>query len=547
MTIAFQTAPEKYRHWQLVVEEGCAKLILNVSENEGLKTGYQLKLNSYDLSVDIELADAISRLRFEHPEVSVLTFLSGNDKVFCAGANIFMLGQSSHEFKVNFCKFTNETRLYLEDASKFSGIKSLCAASGTTAGGGYELALACDEIFLVDDGNSTVSLPEVPLLGVLPGTGGLTRLVDKRKVRKDLADVFSTTAEGIKGEKAVAWNLVDKLIPKSTFNKIISERANELAKTNPKLFMPGIKLNPLTCTQSANEFSYDYVNITIKPNERLAKITISGPRTTEPKTTKELLEKGDEIWMLKAFRELDDAILQLRFNYPEIGLIVFKAKGDQQLILQAEETLLVLNTGNNPFWLAREILLFAKRVLKRIDVTSRSLVSLIEPDSAFAGILAELIFASDRSYLLEDKNTFITLSKANQSLLTMGNGLSRLEARYYGSPQLLEAIIQEHSGKTLNAATCKKLGLVTFVLDEIDYEDEVRLFMEERASLSPDALSGMEANLRFVGPETIETKIFSRLSAWQNWIFIRDNATGPTGALSTYGKPTRAQFDYARC
>lgn len=547
MAIEFQTNPERYRHWQLVVEGNSAQLILNVSENEGLTKDYQLKLNSYDLSVDIELADAISRLRFEHPQVSVLTFLSGNEKVFCAGANIFMLGQSSHEFKVNFCKFTNETRLYLEDASQFSGIKSLCAASGTTAGGGYELALACDEIYLVDDGNSTVSLPEVPLLGVLPGTGGLTRVVDKRKVRKDLADVFSTTAEGIKGEKAASWNLVDKLIPKSSFIKCINERVTELAKANLKPAITGIKLSPLICAQSKNEFNYDYVTLSIKPNERLAEITISGPRIAEPTTVKELLEKSDEIWLLKAFRELDDVILKLRFNYPEIGLLVFKTKGDQHLILQAEKSLLTLNTIENPFWLAREILLFAKRVLKRIDVTSRSLVSLIEPDSAFAGILAELIFASDRSYLLEGKNTFITLSKANQGLLPMGNGLSRLEARFFGSNKLLESINKEHIGKKINPTLCNKLGLVTFVLDEIDYDDEVRLFMEERASLSPDALSGMEANLRFVGPETLETKIFSRLSAWQNWIFIRSNATGPTGALSTYGKPIRAQFDFARC
>ncbi len=547
MFIQFQTHPDAYRHWRLKIESQIARLVLDVKEDEGLYKDYKLKLNSYDLSVDIELADAISRIRFEHPEVKVVVISSGNERAFSAGANIFMLGQSSHEFKVNFCKFTNETRLYMEDASLHSGIHFICAASGTTAGGGYELALACDEIILVDDGNSAVSLPEVPLLGVLPGTGGLTRVVDKRKVRKDLADVFCTISEGIKGERAVSWNLVDTVVSKSHFQDAVEKRAQEVAGQTDKSIKKDIQLAPIICQSSNNLFQYDYVHLEIDIEKRLATITIEAPRTPQPETAEEISQLGSELWALKAFRELDEAILKLRFNFCDIGLIIFKTKGNPAHILDAEKSLLQLTKTSQPFWFAKEVLLHMKRVLKRIDVTSRSLVTLIEPHSAFAGSLAELVFAADRSYMLSHSESFIQLSNISHETLPMGNGLSRLEARYYGAPDMLENVRHRFSEGPIDAKTCQTLGLVTFVLDEIDYEDEVRLFLEERTSLSPDALTGMEANLRFIGPETLETKIFSRLSAWQNWVFIRDNATGPTGALSNYGKPTRPQFDFTRC
>ncbi len=547
MFIQFQTHPDSYHHWRLSVKNQIARLVLDVKEDKGLFSDYKLKLNSYDLSVDIELADAVFRIRFEHPEVKVVVISSGNERAFSAGANIFMLGQSSHEFKVNFCKFTNETRLYMEDASLNSDIHFLCAASGTTAGGGYELALACDEIILVDDGNSAVSLPEVPLLGVLPGTGGLTRLVDKRKVRKDLADVFCTLSEGIKGDRAVSWNLVDAVVSKSNFQETVEKRVQTIARQAEKSSHQGIKLAPITCHSKYNIFKYDYVHLEIDAVKRLAQITIEAPRAPEPESVDAILEMGSELWALKAFRELDEAILKLRFNFPEIGLIVFKSKGNPTYIMESEKSLLQLSKTQKPFWFAKEVLLHMKRVLKRIDVTSRSIVALVEPKSAFAGSLAELVFAADRSYMLSSDESFIYLSNINHETLPMGNGLSRLEARYYGAPAVLEKVQQRFSEGPIDAKTCQTLGLVTYVLDEIDYEDEVRLFLEERTCLSPDALTGMEANLRFIGPETLETKIFSRLSAWQNWIFIRDNATGPTGALSNYGKPTRPQFDFTRC
>ncbi len=547
MFIQFQTNPEIYRHWRLKVKDQIARLVLDVKEDEGLFKDYKLKLNSYDLSVDIELADAISRIRFEHPEVKIVVISSGNERAFSAGANIFMLSQSSHGFKVNFCKFTNETRLYMEDASQHSDIYFLCAASGTTAGGGYELALACDEIILVDDGNSAVSLPEVPLLGVLPGTGGITRLIDKRKVRKDLADVFCTISEGIKGERAAAWNLVDTVVSKSKFKDTVESRAQEIVAKSKKSVQKGITLSPVVCHRNNNAFQYVYVHLEIDSEKRLAQITIEAPRERQPESEDEIFALGSELWALKAYRELDEAILKLRFNFPEIGLIVFKTTGNTRFILDSEKAILLLAQKEQPFWFAKEVLLHMKRVLKRIDVTSRSLVALIEPQSAFAGSLAELIFAADRSYMLSSNETFIHLSHISHDTLPMGNGISRLQARYYGAPDLLKNIQARFSEGPIEAKACQTLGLVTFVLDEIDYEDEVRLFLEERASLSPDALTGMEANLRFIGPESLETKIFSRLSAWQNWIFIRNNATGPTGALSNYGKPTRPQFDFSRC
>lgn len=498
-----------YKHWKLNFDQKIAWLLLDIDENQGFSPGYKLKLNSYDLSVDIELADIVSRIRFEHPQVRVVVISSANERVFCAGANIFMLGQSSHAFKVNFCKFTNETRLAIEDASMNSGIRFLCAANGTTAGGGYELALACDEIWLIDDGNSAVSLPEVPLLGVLPGTGGLTRLVDKRHVRRDLADIFSTSIEGIKGARAVEWKLVDAVIPKSSYRDAIANRARELADAAPVCTEPSITLAPLG--------EHEYVTLNIDTNKRNAEICIAGPRSV------------DTFWALQAYRELDAVILKLRFDYPEIGIWILKTSGDPRLLLEAE----------NP-QMAREILLHQKRVLKRLDVSSRSLVTVIDAQSNFTGSLAELVFLSDRSFMLECDEAKITLSDMNFGPLPMGNGLTRLQSRFYGQNVHIEK-------GSFNSSACQKLGLVSSMLDEIDFDDELRIFLEERASLSPDALSGMEANLRFVGPETLETKIFARLSAWQNWIFIRNNATGETGALTNYGKPTRAQFDFKRC
>lgn len=538
MLVEFQKHPDSYRHWKFQVEQDLARLTLQVNEDAGLFEGYKLKLNSYDLSVDMELADALMRIRFEHPQVKAVVITSANDRIFSAGANIFMLGLSSHSFKVNFCKFTNETRLAMEDASACSGIRFLCAANGITAGGGYELALACDEIVLVDDGSSAVSLPEVPLLGVLPGTGGLTRVVDKRKVRRDLADFFCTTAEGVKGQRAVEYKLVDQAIPKSEWHAGVEARAQKLAASSQrKKALRPIELKPLTCDKQEGFLSYDNVKVMLNSKKRMAEVKVLAPTGEEPKTLEAFYAKGSDLWVLKTYRELEDAILQLRFNHPDVGLIVFKTEGNPNHVLEAEQTLLSHVASADSF--ANEILLYMKRVLKKIDVTSRSMAALVEPGSAFAGSLAELVLIADRSYMLSsaEKNEMI-LSPMNQGSLPMGNGLTRLETRY---------ISQVSTTGPLDAHACEQLGLVTFVLDEIDYEDEVRIFLEERTSFSPDALTGMEANLRFVGPETLETKIFARLSAWQNWIFTRDNATGEQGALTNYGKPTRPQFNFERC
>jgi benzoyl-CoA-dihydrodiol lyase len=541
--VSFDTSPDRYRHWKLTFDGPVATLSMDVQEDAGLSPDYKLKLNSYDLGVDIELADAIQRLRFEHPEVRAVVVTSLKERIFCAGANIFMLRGSTHAWKVNFCKFTNETRLAMEDASQHSGIKFLAALNGICAGGGYELALACDEIVLVDDGNSAVSLPETPLLGVLPGTGGLTRVVDKRKVRRDLADVFGTVAEGVKGKRAVDWRLVDAVYPTSQFKQRVATRAQELAaKSDRPENVPGISLTPLTPTVTDHAISYSAVDVRFDREKRAATLTITGPEAAQPATVAEIAAAGDQFWPLRAFRELDDALLRLRVGEPLIGTIVLKTRGDQDAMLALDQLLL----AHQDQWLVREILHFMKRTLKRLDLTSRSFFALIEPGSCFAGSLFELALAADRSYMRDDPDepNTIALSKMNSGPLTMSNGLTRLETRFLGEPRLVAAALA-HEGP-FDPAEAMEAGLVSFAPDELDWDDEVRLAVESRAALSPDALTGMEANLRFAGPETMETKIFGRLTAWQNWIFIRPNAVGPKGALTAYGTQARPEFDYNR-
>jgi benzoyl-CoA-dihydrodiol lyase len=549
VAIDFRTEPSRYRHWKLATEGGIATLTLDVDEKAPLLGGYELKLNSYDLGVDIELADAIERLRFEHPEVKVIVLKSGKDRVFCAGANIRMLAGATHAHKVNFCKFTNETRNGMEDASEFSGQKYLCVVNGTAAGGGYELALACDHIMLVDDGSAAVSLPELPLLAVLPGTGGLTRITDKRKVRRDHADVFCTTEEGVKGKRAVDWRLVDEVTPRSKLDESVETRAKAIAAKQNGKPDKGIALTPLERTRTADANEYKFVSVVFERDDRLATITLRGPETAPPSSADEMVKQGAAFWPLQLARELDDAILDIRLNELEVATIVFKSDGDAQRVLAYDAFL----DANAKHWLAREIRLKWKRVLKRVDMTSRSLVALIEPGSCFAGALAELIFAADRSYMLigsmqGDNRTpaAITLGETNFSgVYAMSNGLSRLATRFLGELDSLEAAKTE-IGKPLDAERSEELGLVTFALDDIDWDDEVRLFLEERASFSPDGLTGMEANLRFAGPETMETKIFARLTAWQNWIFQRPNAVGPEGALTRYGSGQKPNFDLKR-
>lgn len=547
--IDFQTDPSRYRHWKLEIDGPVAHLIMDVDENGGLFEGYSLKLNSYDLGVDIELADAVQRLRFEHPEVRVVVLRSGKDRVFCAGANIRMLAGASHAHKVNFCKFTNETRIGMEDASAHSGQKYVCAIRGTAAGGGYELALACDHIILADDGNSTVSLPELPLLAVLPGTGGLTRVTDKRKVRRDLADAFCTVEEGVKGSRAVKWRLVDEVVPNSRFDAAVARTVETLAATSDRpADAKGIVLTPLRRTFETDAVIYSSVKVDIDRLSRRATITVSGPDTPPPASVDDLVGQGAEAWPLRVARELDDAILHLRLNEREIGTLIFKTAGDAAQVLAHDAFL----EANRDHWLAREILLNWKRVLKRIDVTSRSLVALIEPGSCFAGTLAEIAFACDRSFMLS--GTFpgdnrpaamLTLGGRNFGSYPMANGLSRLETRYLGEPQSIGAA-RECIGQSLDAEQAEEMGLVTAAYDDIDWEDEVRIFLEERTSFSADGLTGLEANLRFAGPETMETKIFGRLTAWQNWIFQRPNAAGPEGALKRYGSGVKAAFDPER-
>jgi benzoyl-CoA-dihydrodiol lyase len=541
--ITFETHPNRYRHWQLAFDGPVATLSMDVSEDAGLKPDYKLKLNSYDLGVDIELADAVQRIRFEHPEVHAVVVTSLKERIFCAGANIMMLRESSHGWKVNFCKFTNETRLAIEDASEHSGLKFLAALNGICAGGGYELALACDDIYLVDDGNSAVSLPEAPLLGVLPGTGGLTRVVDKRRVRRDLADFFSTLVEGIKGKRAVEWKLVDKVFPTSQFKQAVTARARELAALSDRPVQgPGIVLNPLNPTVTEGETKYSAVTLTLHRQKRTADLTVQAPTGTQPSTPAEILAAGDQFWALRAFRELDDALLRLRVNEPEIGTVVIRTEGDRDAVLAIDRTL----TAHQSDWLVREIVLFMKRTLKRLDLTARTFFAFIEPGSAFAGSLFELALASDRSYMLHDDNeeNVIALSPMNAGPLPMSNGLTRLQTRFLDDPEHVGELLA-HVGP-LNAAEADEAGLVTFAPDEIDWDDEVRLAVEARAAFSPDAMTGLEANLRFAGPETMETKIFGRLTAWQNWIFQRPNAVGDKGALKVYGQQGRPEFDWKR-
>jgi benzoyl-CoA-dihydrodiol lyase len=547
--IDFQTDPSKYRHWKLEVDGDVATLLMDVDEKGTLFEGYELKLNSYDLGVDIELADAIERLRFEHPQVKVILLRSGKPRVFCAGANIRMLAGATHAHKVNFCKFTNETRNGIEDASEASGLATICVINGTAAGGGYELALAADHIMLIDDGSSTVSLPELPLLAVLPGTGGLTRVTDKRKVRRDHADVFCTTEEGIKGKRAVDWRLVDEVVPGSKLDETVAKRAKEFAaKSNRPAAAKGIALTPLKRERSENAVEYGTVSVELERATRLATITVRGPDAPPPASAEAMVEQGAQFWPLKLARELDDAILDIRANEFDVAAIVFKSSGDPAQVTAYDAFL----DANKDHWLAREIRGYWKRTLKRVDLTSRSLVALIEPGSCFAGTLAELAFATDRSYMLigqlpgdNKPPASIHLAPVNFGAYPMSNGLSRLASRFLADPADVDKA-KAAIGKTLDAQAAEQLGLVTFALDDIDWEDEIRVFLEERASFSPDGLTGLEANLRFGGPETMESKIFARLTAWQNWIFQRPNAVGEEGALKRYGTGQKPVFDTRR-
>jgi benzoyl-CoA-dihydrodiol lyase len=541
--ISFEAHPSRYRHWNLTVDGEVATLALSVREDGGLRPGYQLKLNSYDLGVDIELADAVDRLRFEHPQVKGVVLTSARDRLFSAGANIYMLAGSGHPFKVNFCKFTNETRLSLEEASRESGQKYLAALNGIASGGGYELALAADEILLVDDGNAAVALPEAPLLAVLPGTGGLTRLVDKRMVRRDRADVFSTLVEGMKGKRAVDWNLVDAIAPRSKFSEVVSERIKALAAgSNRRGDGNGIVLEHLDATYSETALDYPHVRVTIDAERRQAEILVRGPEGRQPQTPEEIQRVGSSYWPLAVARELDDAILHLRFNHPTVGLLVFRTQGNPEAVLEVDRVL----DRNSDHWLVREILLKLRRTFKRIDQTARSLFAFIEPGSCFVGTLFELALAADRSYMLADpaRPTRIGLGPLNDRRFPMGNGLSRLETRFLGEPRAV-AKVRAHQG-LIGPEEALELGLVTFAPDELDWDDEIRIACEERIGFSPDAMTGMEASLRFAGPETMETKIFGRLTAWQNWIFQRPNAVGETGALTLYGKQSLPEFDWRR-
>jgi benzoyl-CoA-dihydrodiol lyase len=547
--IDFQTDPSKYRHWKLEVDGEVATLLMDVDEKGTLFEGYELKLNSYDLGVDIELADAVERLRFEHPQAKVILLRSAKPRVFCAGANIRMLAGATHAHKVNFCKFTNETRNGIEDASEASGLATICVINGTAAGGGYELALAADHIMLIDDGSSAVSLPELPLLAVLPGTGGLTRVTDKRKVRRDHADVFCTTEEGIKGKRAVDWRLVDEVVPSSKLEEMVSKRAREFAaRSNRPAAAQGIALTPLKRERSANGVDYATVSVELQRAARLATITLRGPDAPPPASVEAMVEHGAQFWPLKLARELDDAILDIRANEFDVAAIVFKSSGDPAQVVAYDAFL----DANKDHWLSREIRGLWKRTLKRVDLTSRSLVALIEPGSCFAGTLAELAFATDRSYMLigqlpgdNKPPATLTLAAVNFGAYPMSNGLSRLASRFLADPADVDKA-KTAIGKSLDAQAAEQLGLVTFALDDIDWEDEIRVFLEERASFSPDGLTGLEANLRFGGPETMESKIFARLTAWQNWIFQRPNAVGEEGALKRYGTGQKPVFDTRR-
>jgi len=539
---SFETHPQRYKHWRLTVAGDIATLVMAVDGDHPHRPGYELKLNSYDLSVDIELADAIQRLRFEHPEVKCVVFGADLDRVFCSGANIYMLGLSTHSFKVNFCKFTNETRLYLEDAAENSGLTSLAACKGTTAGGGYELALACNETMLVDDGNSAVSFPETPLLAVLPGTGGLTRLVDKRKVRRDRADVFCTTAEGIKGKRAKEWGLVDHLVSRTKWDQAVTDAAKALAAKQTVTRGPAFVLPPLDAKIANDKLTYKYVELSFDRAQRTAALTVKGPEAGEDVDA--VAKTGTQPWALRAFRELDDALLRLRFDYPETNIVAVRTAGNPEHVKACDKSLHESQTG-----FAREVRLLQRRVLKRYDNTARSLYAVADTaDSCFVGVLLELALGADRFYMLIDKDEKIAVETdvANSGFFTTSSGLSRLEARFYGEPAKVGKLLSRGVEGPIPSEEAEQLGIATIAADDIDFEDELRIAIEERASLSPDALTGMEASLRFVGPETLETKIFGRLSAWQNWIFTRANSTGQHGALTLYGKPERPQFQWKR-
>ena len=545
--VNYETSPEHYRHWTLSVDGVIATLTMKVDEDGGLKEGYKLKLNSYDLGVDIELFDAVQRIRFEHPTVKTVVITGGRDRIFCSGANIFMLGKSSHAWKVNFCKFTNETRNGLEDSSQHEGLKFLAAVNGACAGGGYELAAACDEILLVDDRSSAVSLPEVPLLGVLPGTGGLTRLTDKRKVRHDHADIFCTTSEGVRGQKAKDWKLVDAIAKPAVFTQAVQDHAMQLAAlSNRPDQAQGVKLTPLSRKIEADSVHYEFVSITIDRTARTATLLVQAP-TTAPATDVAAIEaQGVYWWPLQMTRELDDAILHLRTNEIEIGTWLLKTSGDVNHVLAADAAIV----AHQSHWLVRETLGLMRRTFARIDVSSRSLFALIDESTCFAGCLAEFAFMADRTYMLSlpdspEQAPKLTLSAMNFGLLPMITGQSRIARRFYDDAASIAAV-HARVGEALHAEDAMSLGLITADLDDIDWADEIRLALEERASMSPDALTGLEANLRFNGKENMATRVFGRLSAWQNWIFIRPNAVGESGALKVYGSGSKAKFNFER-
>ncbi|CAE6852719.1 Benzoyl-CoA-dihydrodiol lyase [Paraburkholderia nemoris] len=545
--VDYRTDPSQYKHWKLSFNGPVATLGIDIAEDGGIRDGYKLKLNSYDLGVDIELHDAIQRIRFEHPEVKTVVLTSLKDRVFCSGANIFMLGLSTHAWKVNFCKFTNETRNGLEDSSRHSGLKFLAAVNGACAGGGYELALACDEIYLVDDRSSSVSLPEVPLLGVLPGTGGLTRVTDKRKVRHDRADIFCTVVEGIRGERAKAWRLVDEVVKPNQFDQTIQARALELAEQSDRPSdAQGVMLTRIERANREDGLTYKTLDVTIDRAKRIATFTAKAPQAGQPTEIDAIVAAGTSWWPLQFARELDDAILSMRTNELEVGTWVFKTEGDARNLLATDATLM----QHKDHWFVRETIGLLRRTLARIDVSSRSLFALIEPGSCFAGTFAELAFACDRSYMAalpsnEDEEPAITLSEVNFGLYPMVTHQSRLARRFYEETEPLDAV-RSKIGQAIKAVEAERLGLVTASPDDIDWADEIRIALEERAAMSPDALTGLEANLRFNGPETMETRIFGRLTAWQNWIFNRPNAVGEKGALKVYGKGSKAQFDVSR-
>ncbi|MBN3803130.1 benzoyl-CoA-dihydrodiol lyase [Paraburkholderia sp. Ac-20336] len=545
--VDYRTDPSQYRHWKLSFNGPVATLGIDIAEDGGIRDGYKLKLNSYDLGVDIELHDAIQRIRFEHPEVRTVVVTSLKDRVFCSGANIFMLGLSTHAWKVNFCKFTNETRNGLEDSSRHSGLKFLAAVNGACAGGGYELALACDEIYLIDDRSSSVSLPEVPLLGVLPGTGGLTRVTDKRKVRHDRADIFCTVVEGVRGERAKAWRLVDEVVKPNRFDQAIQARALELAAHSDRpADARGVALTRIERTEREDGLGYQTVDVTIDRAKRVATFTARAPQEVQPADLDAIVAAGANWWPLQFARELDDAILSMRTNELGIGTWVFRTEGDARNLLAVDATLL----QHRDHWLVRETIGLLRRTFARIDVSSRSLFTLIEPGSCFAGTFAEFAFAADRTYMAalpanEDEEPAITLSEVNFGLYPMVTQQSRLARRFYEETEPLDAV-RALIGQPVKAVEAERLGLVTASPDDIDWADEIRIALEERATMSPDALTGLEANLRFNGPETMETRIFGRLTAWQNWIFNRPNAVGEKGALKVYGKGSKAQFDVSR-